>query len=363
MTTTIHRTRATAPATAPVTTMRSVLVEPLAGTRVEHRPVPAPGPGQALVRSTLVGICGSDTHALAGHHPFLTAPYVPGHEAVGVVEALGDGTSGPEVGSRVLLKPNVACGTCVNCRAARSNACETLTWIGCDTSRRWSGAMAGYFVAPGSNLFAVPDAVDDTTAALVECLATPVHATRIAGDLTGARVVVLGAGTIGVLGVVAALRAGAGRVVVTDLDAGKLGRAVRVGATGGVLASARDADAQVHAALGGPADVVLDCVASERSLAQAVALVRRAGTVLVVGVPSRAATLPMPLIQDHEIRVQGCAAYTEADVAAALAIAVDGGIPTDEIVAGTYPIEDVAQAFAAATEDVSGKVLVAPHRR
>lgn len=343
-----------------VTTMRGALLEPRGGVRLEERPVPVPAQGQALVRTTLVGICGSDIHALAGHHPFLTAEYVPGHEAVGVVEGLGGGTTELEIGQRVLLKPNVACGVCLNCRADRSNACERLAWIGCDTSRHWAGAMADSFVAPAGNLFPVPDSVDDRTAALVECLATPVHAVRIAGDLRGALVVVLGAGTIGLLAVVAALRAGAGRVVVTDLDDGKLRRAVRVGAVAGILASDEDADAQVRAALDGLADVVLDCVASERSLAQAVRVVRRAGTVLVVGVPARPVPLPMPLVQDWEIRVQGCAAYTETDVATALAIAVDGGIPTEEIVSGTYVLDDVARAFAAATEEPSGKVLVSP---
>ncbi|MCF8610087.1 alcohol dehydrogenase catalytic domain-containing protein [Gordonia sp. HY285] len=343
-------------------TMRGALVRPTRDVVVEQRPVPAPEPEQVLVRSSLVGICGSDTHALAGHHPFLDSDYAPGHEAVGVVTALGASVSDLTVGQRVLLKPNVACGQCLNCLAARSNACERLSWIGCDVSRHWAGALAEYFVAPEQNLFPVPDHVDDATAVLVECLATPVHAVRIAGDLTGARVVVLGAGTIGVLAVVAAARAGADRVVVTDMDRGKLDRAVRVGAAAGVSACAADVDNQLRSALGGPADVVLDCVASQGSLNQAVGLLRRAGTVLVVGVPAREASLPMPVVQDWEIRVQGCAAYTEADVATALAIATDGGIPTAEIVSRTVPIDDVAAAFAAATADSSGKVLIDPRQ-
>ena len=338
------------------TLMRGALVRPTRDVLIEDRPGPSPGAGEVLVRSSLIGICGSDTHALAGHHPFLDADYAPGHEAVGVVAAAGD--SAFRVGDRVLLKPNVACGDCVNCRAERSNACETLSWIGCDTSRRWSGAMAEYFVAPAQNLFAVPDHVDDETAVLVECLATPVHAARIAGDLTGARVVVLGAGTIGALAVVAAVHAGAERVVVTDMEQSKLDRAVRIGASAGVLASADDADDRLRAALDGPADVVFDCVALEGSLRQAVGLVRRAGTVLVVGVPPRDASLPMPLIQDWEIRIQGCAAYTEADVAAALEIAAAGGVPTAEIVTGRVGLDDAAQAFAAASADSSGKVLI-----
>jgi len=341
-------------------TMRRALVEPSAGVRLEEVLVPAPAPGDVLVRSKLVGICGSDTHALAGHHPFLTGPYIPGHEATGVVEALGSGVAGFTVGQRVLLKPNVACGTCANCVAGRTNACESLAWIGCDTSRVLSGAMAEYFVAPARNLYVVPDSLGDEEATLVECLATPVHAARIAGDLTGTRVVVLGAGTIGLLCVVAALDAGAGAVVVTDMEQSKIGRAVRCGARDGVLASAPELAQDVRSVLGGPADVVFDCVANERSLAQAVGLLRRAGTILVVGVPPQPAAINLPFIQDWELRVQGCAAYTETDMLKAIEIAVGGGMPVAELVSRSYGLDDVAEAFAAASSDTSGKVMVSP---
>ncbi|WP_434811957.1 zinc-dependent alcohol dehydrogenase [Microbacterium sp. bgisy189] len=345
----------------PTGTFRRAVSIPLDGVHLEDAATLIPKPDEVLVHSSVVGICGSDTHALAGAHPFLTSAYVPGHEAVGVVAGWGENVDGFTVGQRVILKPNVSCGSCVNCLTNRSNACEQLTWIGCDPSQQWSGAMATEFVAPARNLFAVPEGVDDRTAVLVECLATPVHAARIAGDLRGAHVVVLGAGTIGVLCVVAALHAGAASVVVTDMDTGKLERARRVGARGAVLASAPDVNEQVLNALGSPtADVVLDCVANERSFAQSIALLRRAGTLVVVGVPPRDASLPMPLIQDWEIRVQGCAAYTEADVRTAIDIAADGGLPTDEIISQVFGLEAVADAFAAATNDSSGKVLIVP---
>lgn len=344
----------------PATFRRAVSI-PTDGVHLEDAVSLVPQPNEVLVHSSIVGICGSDTHALAGSHPFLTSTYIPGHEAVGVVAGWGEDVSGFTVGQRVILKPNVSCGTCVNCLAGRSNACEKLTWIGCDPSQQWSGAMATEFVAPAQNLFAVPEGMDDRTAVLVECLATPVHAARIAGDLTGAHVVVLGAGTIGVLCIIAALAAGAKSVVVTDMDEGKLQRALRIGAHGAVLASAADVNEQVLQALGNPtADVVLDCVANERSLAQSVALLRRAGTLVVVGVPARDASLPMPLIQDWEIRVQGSAAYTEADVLTAIDIADRGGLPADEIVSQVFDLEHVAEAFAAATNDSSGKVLILP---
>src|SRR5665647_692896 len=208
-------------------TMSRVLAEGIDQVTVVETAVPDPGPGEARVRTTFAGICGSDTHAVAGHHPLLAPPYYPGHEATGTVTAVGPDVTDVSVGQRVILKPNVNCGHCVNCRAGRTNACQELQWIGCDPSNTLPGAMADEFLAPAGNLFPVPDDVTDEQAVLVECLATPVHAARIAGDLTGQRVAVLGAGTIGLFAVIAARRAGAGRIVVTDLDPGKRERALR----------------------------------------------------------------------------------------------------------------------------------------
>jgi L-iditol 2-dehydrogenase len=115
---------------------------------------------------------------------------------------------------------------------------------------------------------------------------------------------------------------------------------------------------EVRELLDGPADVVFDCVANGRSLDQAVGLLRRAGTLLIVGVPPRPDPINLPLVQDWELRVQGCAAYTEADIVTALDIAVAGGLPVDEIVSATYELGRIAEAFAAAGADTSGKVMI-----
>lgn len=320
--------------------------------------VPHFGSDEALVRSSLVGICGSDTHALAGGHPFLYPPYVPGHEAVGVVEAVGAGVVGLEPGTRVLLKPNLACGECVNCVAGRTNCCQKLAWIGCDPSGTFPGAMADYFVAPARNLFPLPDSVSDEEGVLVECLATPVHAVAMAGNLEGQRVVVIGAGTIGLLAVIAARHSGAKNIVSVDFEAWKLERAMGQGASQGVLASSANVVASVLDALGGRADVVFDAVAHQSTVEQALSMLRRAGSLFIVGVPPRPYEVNMPVVQDWEIRLQGSAAYTELDIRTALDIAAAGGIPAREIVTETFPIDDAGQAFASASANASGKVMV-----
>lgn len=338
--------------------MERVFVEALNSVTTVDAEVPTPAEGEVLVRTTRSGICGSDTHAVAGHHPLLPPPYYPGHEAAGVVEALGPGVDGPAVGQRVMLKPNIACGECVNCRAGRTNACQTLAWIGCDPSNEHPGAMAEFFLAPAKNLYPVGEDVNDDQAVLVECLATPVHAVRLAGDVAGANVVVLGAGTIGLFAVIAARHAGAGTIVATDLDESKRRRALRHGAHAAVDPMSPTFAEDIEAALGGKADVVFDCVANQYSAAQAISVLRRAGSLMIVGVPPRNYEMPMPYVQDWELRVQGCANYTEDDVVAALAMATD--IPDTEIVSGHYPFGEATRAFAEATQNSSGKVVVGP---
>lgn len=338
--------------------MERVLVESVGSVVTVQGDVPAPAAGQALVRTSLAGICGSDTHAAAGHHPLLVPPYYPGHEATGVVELLGAGVTGLQVGQRVALKANVPCGECPNCHAGRSNACEKLMWVGCDPSGLYPGGMADYFVAPASLLYAVPDEVTDEQAVLVECQATPVHAARIAGNLTGARVVVIGAGTIGLFAVMAAKKAGAGRVVCSDLDAGKRARAQRHGADATVDPTSATFADDVIGELGGKADFVFDCVANEATGRQAIDVLRRAGSLMIVGVPAHPYALPMQYVQDWEMRVQGCGGYTEADFAESVARAAD--IPADEIVTGRFTFADAASAFKEGAENQSGKVVVGP---
>lgn len=340
--------------------MQRVLVAEVGSVIVEDAAVPDPGSGEVRVTMLRAGICGSDTHAAAGQHPLLPPPYHPGHEAVGTVSALGAGVTGLTVGQRVILKPNVTCGTCVNCAAGRGNACQSLEWVGCDPSGRRPGAMAEEFIAPADNLLPVPDALSDDEAVLIECLGTPTHAARLVRDeLPRGRVLVIGAGTIGLLAVIVAARAGA-RVVVSDLDPGKRERALRHGADAAVDPAGEDFTAQVTGALDGPADVVFDCVANARSAAQAIDALRRAGTLLVVGVPAGDFALPMALVQDHEMRIQGCANYTTEDLQAAIETALDGGLPAGEIISEALPLSRAREAFDHAGAHTSGKVVLIP---
>lgn len=326
--------------------MRQVVLEGPEHLVVRDVPKPEPRSGDALVRSERVGICGSDLHAYHDKHPWITLPVVPGHEVVGIVEALGAGATGVNVGDRVILEPNIVCGECEHCRSGRYNLCENLTVVGCVGPL--DGAMADYFIAPAQRFIVADPRLDLGQAAMVEPLATATHAVRVAGGTAGRRVAVLGLGPIGLLTMQAAKAGGATVIVGTDLNPAKRERALGLGADAVFDPKAADVVAQMRERMGGPADVVFDCVAFQSTMDQAIALAHKGGTVIVEGVPERDITVPLAIIQDREIRVQGTAMYTREDMLSAMDLIATGKVDAGSLVTSTLPVEQVAQGFASA---------------
>ncbi|MGW9617726.1 zinc-dependent alcohol dehydrogenase [Streptomyces diastaticus] len=274
---------------------------------------------------------------------------------VGVVVAAGRGAEDFTPGTRVIIEPNLYCGECDQCRSGRYNICRHLRVFGCQTP----GGMADLFTIDAGRVHRVPETMSDLQAALVEPLATPVHAVAKAGDLTGRAVAVLGAGPIGLLVLAAARHAGAARIVVTDLLDTKRERAVRLGATDALPADADDLVAQAQAVLGGPADVVFDCVAREQSMAQATDLVAKGGRIIVVGVGAAGTTrVRLDLVQDREIRIEGTLMYTADDYRGAIDLITSGAVDAEALVTATYPLEEAAEAFAASLRPEHVKVLI-----
>jgi 2-desacetyl-2-hydroxyethyl bacteriochlorophyllide A dehydrogenase len=335
--------------------MRRVIVSTDHVASVTSAVTPAPQAGEVLVQSMLVGVCGSDTHAQHGRHPFISLPYAPGHEVVGRVVESPNGGSGLQPGQRVVVEPTLPCWGCKQCLAGRQNLCENLRFFGCVHDQ---GGMADFFTVPADRLHPVPDDFTDDQAVLIEPLSTPVHAVRLAGPVAGRAVVVLGGGTIGLMTLTAALHQGAAKVVVTDVLDSKRQRALDLGAHAVVDASRRDVVGAVREALGESADVVFDCVAIQSTLTAAVDMVLKGGTVVVVGVPTTDVSLPMAIIQDQQVRVQGSATYLPEDYEESIAIIRAGGVRPEDFITARYAVEDVADAFDASSSGHHLKVLV-----
>jgi 2-desacetyl-2-hydroxyethyl bacteriochlorophyllide A dehydrogenase len=337
--------------------MRRVIVSADHEAGLQQAPIPVPGSDEVLVQMTLAGVCGSDTHALHGRHPFISLPFAPGHEVIGIVLAVGGEVTQVRPGNRVTVEPPLPCWNCKQCKAGRENLCENLGFFGCGAPQ---GGMADFFTIAANRLHLVPDELDDRQAILIEPLSTPVHAVRLAGPLEGKSVAILGAGTIGLLLLATVLHHGASRVVVTDVLERKRARALQLGAQAIVDAGRADAVEAVREALGESADVVFDCVAVQHTVDQAIAMALNGGTVVILGIPTGDVTVPLALIQDQQVRIQGSATYLPQDYLEAIEILATGRVRPQDLITAVYPLERVSEAFAAAASGENIKVILTP---
>lgn len=220
--------------------------------------------------------------------------------------------------------------------------------------------MADEFVVRADRLHRIPDDVEDLAASLIEPLSTPVHAGRIAGPLKDKAVVIMGCGTIGLLMLAVARYEGAGRIVMTDPLVAKREIARRMGADAVVDSSEADVVGQVRAALGESADVVFDCVAIQPTIAAAIELATKGGTVAIVGVPSADVLIPTIVVQDNQIRIQGCATYVPQDYAKAVEMLQAGAVKAQDFVTAQFPLTQAKEAFTASSSGNEIKVLIRP---
>ena len=257
--------------------------------RIEIGEVPDPtieDPADAIVRVHLSAICGSDLHFFHGKAPLEPGETI-GHEAVGVVEAMGPGVKRFAPGDRVVISFVIACGACWFCRNGQSQLCDDFRNLGAGIfGGNLGGAQAELVRVPVAdvNLLRVPDDVDEERALFVgDILTTGVYAAGIAGIRTGDTVAVVGAGPVGFFAVQAARAAGAGQVLALDLEPERLTLAEGVGAIA-IDVSEHNAQTAVDEHTGGRgADVVIDAVGSAPAFERAVDVVRRGGTVVIVG--------------------------------------------------------------------------------
>lgn len=268
--------------------------------RYEERPLPACGPGEALVKVRAVGICGSDVQGYLGKTGRRTPPMVMGHEFAGEVAAVGPAVGRFKAGDRVVVFPYAICDRCACCRGGLTNICPEKKFFGVFSQ---DGAMAEYVCAAEDLLYPLPAGLDFAHGALAEPLSVAARCVEKAGIVPGRPVAVVGAGTIGLMCLLLAKLKGATPLVAVDLDDGRLGVARRLGADLTVNPSREDVAAAVGQRLGGGADIVIEAVGVEATLAQAVALAARGGRVAVVGMAQRHIAVDMHQLIGKEVDI------------------------------------------------------------
>jgi len=305
-----------------------------------------PGPQDVILRPEVVGICGSDLHmysgevgALSGAHSFF--PRVQGHELCAVIAETGpDCPGGLRAGDRVAVWPLRGCGRCYPCRIGRANACVSLELVGIHRD----GGLQQLLCVPAPQVFGVGD-LDAESAAFIEPMSIAVHALQRAGLHPGRRVVVLGAGPIGLATVMAATAAGV-RVMATDPVAGRRDLAARMGAelvAWGDRAELLAAVAQWTRGQGPPR--VIDTTGDPAALAQAAEMVCSAGRVVVVGMSAAAAPLRSGIFPEKEIDVVGSSCATAMDFRAAVRLVADHRDSIAALLTHRFPLTRAREAM------------------
>jgi L-iditol 2-dehydrogenase len=347
-------------ATAPTdvrqgSTMRAAVLRGAGDVLVEERPVPEPAPGEVVVRVTSVGVCGSDTHyyehGRIGRF-VVQDPLVLGHEASGEVAALGPGVTSLARGQRVSIEPGVPDFTCEQCLAGRYNLCPNMRFF---ATPPIDGAFAEYVVVHEAFAHPVPESLSDDAAALLEPLSVGIWACRKGRVSAGSRVLVTGAGPIGLVSVQAALAFGASEVVVSDVNPARLTLAEDLGAT--AVVDARTADLSD---LERPPQVLLECSGHPAATAQALRALDRAGRAVLVGMGGDELNLPLSVVQERELEVTGTFRYA-GTWPTAIALVASGQIDLDRLVTATYPLHQAEDALTAGRRDPQTvKVVVHP---
>jgi len=303
-------------------------------------------PDEVLVEVKACGICGSDVHGWDGSTGRRIPPVVMGHEASGVIVERGAGAGDWRAGDPVTFDSTVWCGECWYCRRGEINLCEARRVLGvsCAEYRR-DGAFARYVAIPRRILYRIPDGVGFDRAALVEPLSIAFHAVGLARPGVNDAAVVVGAGMIGLLILQVLKVAGCGQVIVADVDAGKLKRALDSGADAALDPADAGFAEQVRARTAGRgADLAFEAVGLSAAVQTALASVRKGGRLVLVGNIAPKVDLALQSAVTREVAMLGSCA-SKGEYPACLDLIAAGRVKLDSLISATAPLSAGASWF------------------
>lgn len=302
-----------------------------------------PGKGEVLIKVKAVGICGSDVHGFLGITGRRIPPMVMGHEFAGVVQELGEGVTTSKVGDRVAPYPVFFCDECELCKQGRHHMCLNKKSLGV---LECNGAMAEYVVVPAKFLFKLADNVSYNVGSMMEPLAVAYRGVNTAGDLSGKNVLVVGAGTIGLLALANVKMRNPKKVFVSDLSDSRLSVAKEMGADFVINPSRDNMDEIIKAETGGyGVDVALEAVGATPTVQQAMAALKIAGTAVWIGNSAKMVTVNMQEIVTRELKVFGTFIYTMKEFSAVVDLLNNGKLNVEPIISLTAPLEKGVELF------------------
>jgi L-iditol 2-dehydrogenase len=321
--------------------MKALLLSAYKQLDVVELPAPMPAEDELLIRIRGCGICGSDVHGYDGSTGRRLPPIVMGHEAAGIVESVGSAVTAFRPGDRVTFDSTVYCGKCFFCLRGQANLCDSREVIGVSTPAfRRMGAFAEFVAVPARISYPLPDHMPFAHAAMIEAVSVAVHAVSLTPIALDDTVVVVGAGMIGLLTLQAAHLAGAGRIIVLDIDDTRLELARSLGATHTFNSS----DAYViprilEQTMGRGADAALECVGSTIPVKLALDSVRKGGAVTLVGNIAPTVELGLQSVVTRQIRLQGSCA-SSGEYPACISMISRGAIQVEPLISAVAPLGD-----------------------
>jgi threonine 3-dehydrogenase len=327
------------------------------GLWMEMVPVPDPGPGDVLIRVGKSAICGTDVHIWNWDEwaaQTVPVPMVVGHEFVGEVADTGSAATRYRRGQRVSAEGHITCGVCRNCRAGRGHLCRNTAGIGVHRP----GSFAEYLCVPETNVVPIPDDVPDEVAAIFDPFGNAVH-TALSFDLVGEDVLVTGAGPIGIMGALVARRAGARKVVITDINPVRLELARAVGIEHVVdVRAERLADVMPRIGMREGFDVGLEMSGAAPAFRDMIDVMNNGGKIAILGISPTAFEIDWNRVIFKMLTLKGIYGREIFETWYKMIAFVQGGLDVSPVITHRLPIDRFEEGFAAMRAGDSGKVVL-----
>ena len=326
--------------------------------QIEERPVPEPGPEDVVLEVSHCGICGTDLHLVM--EGMGLPDTIGGHEYSGRIVARGSEVSGWALGDPVVGGAPTGCGRCSHCLEGRTTLCTARQ----DWGGGYDGAFADYKKVRADQLVRIPSGVTLRQAALTEPLAVALHALTIAQAEPGQRVLVTGAGPLGLLVIAALAARGIEDVTLSEPSPLRRAHAARVGARTTLEPDALETPPMPFTIVEEPFDVALECSGNPRAMESALGQLRRAGRLVIVGTGMHRPRLDHNRILMNELVVTGAYCYDVGGFEHALELIASGRLPTDALIEpDDVPLDDLFSALECLErQELAGKVMVIPRR-
>ena len=333
-------------------TMKVAVMEGIGKMGYTQRPIPAPKADEVLVKLEYVGICGSDMHyyetGAIGDY-VVKPPFVLGHEPGGTVVGVGSHVTHLKVGDKVALEPGKTCGHCEFCRQGKYNLCPDVVFF---ATPPVDGVFQEYVAHEAALCFKLPENVSTLEGALIEPLAVGFHAANQGGAHAGQTAVVMGAGCIGLVSMMALKAEGVSRVYVVDVMAKRLEKALELGADGVINGRDEDAVEAVGKLTGGAGcDLVIETAGTEFTTRQAIHMTKKGASIVLVGYSKTGEmTLPMSLALDKELTFKTVFRYRHIYPMAIDAVAA-GRVNLKGIATDIFDFDDIQNAMDRSVAD------------